>query len=75
MHNPTILATGQIAPHATIEVHFVAANGKPDAVRVIWPREPTQVSPAHLADIASAACRVLANASVELSRLKAGRKR
>jgi hypothetical protein len=41
-------------------------------VVITWPSQPTPVLPAAYADAAAKAMRVLANASVELARIKAG---
>jgi hypothetical protein len=70
MLNSIVLATGKInnADEITVEL-------KNDRVIINWPAEPTVVSPRKLSEVMSQACRILANASTELSRMKAGKRR
>jgi hypothetical protein len=68
------LAFGQITPHHTITIELVQPAGEPGAVFIRWPDEPTRVSPHKLSEAMAAACRILANGSTELARLKAGQK-
>jgi hypothetical protein len=65
------LARGAITAADELVVELV----QPGAVRIIWPTQPTVVPPAHYAETAAAAMRLLANGSTELARLKAARKR
>jgi hypothetical protein len=60
----TRLAEGQI-----INVELVS-----DSVIIRWPSEPTITRPTSYDNVASDAMRTLANATVELARLKARRK-
>jgi hypothetical protein len=69
MPNPIALASAQVA-NDIIKVELVGDN-----VVVRWPEHPLQVSRASFPDAAATLTRLFANASVELSRLKAGRKR
>jgi hypothetical protein len=45
---------------------------RPETVSIAWPSEPTVVTTAHAPATMATACRLLAAASTELSRIKAG---
>jgi hypothetical protein len=71
------LASGQFtpSPHNTISIELIEPVGGQAIVRVTWPLQPTITSAAKYAEMAAVAMRILANASTELSRLKAGKRR
>jgi hypothetical protein len=74
MTNVTELASGQVTSTATLTVVLVQAEQASAVVIVKWPDKPTVLHPRKLAEAMAAACRVLANASTELSRIKAGKR-
>jgi len=41
---------------------------------IMWPDQPTSVSPSHYGDLVVRATRLLANSSTELAAIKAGRR-
>jgi hypothetical protein len=64
-----VLAQGHVSPGSPILVELTRSH-RPDAqptVTVHWPRI-TECSPAKFAEVVSEACRLLANASLELAR-------
>ena len=77
MSKSTILATGQFTPSPdnTITVELLEAAAQQATVRVIWPAQATVTSAVKSAEVAAVAMRILANASTELSRIKAGTRR
>jgi hypothetical protein len=75
-HPTTPLASGTInASGDTIEVVLVQPADMPAVIRIIWPLQPTVADPRRYAEVAAAAIRLLANASTELARRKATRRR
>jgi hypothetical protein len=46
----------------------------PEAVMIMWPDQPTSVSPRHYGDLVARVTRLLANSSLELAAIKAGRR-
>ena len=75
----TTLASGQVHMSDGILVQLIEPDHQPPLVTdqpprvvVTWPNHTTVCTPAKLAEVAAAACRVLASASTELSRIKAG---
>jgi hypothetical protein len=46
----------------------------PVAVRIVWPSAATITTPAHYLEVASAAMRLLAEASTTLTRIRASRR-
>jgi hypothetical protein len=77
MSKITELAAGQFttSPDNTIRVELLEPAGEPAIVRVTWPAQATVTSAVKYAEAAAVAMRILANASTELSRLKAGKRR
>jgi hypothetical protein len=86
-HPPIVLASGQIKLNDHITVELIAPSDwpvlrtDPDAVteespriRIVWPPHSSVCTPAKLDEVVAAACRVLANASTELHRLRAQKK-
>jgi hypothetical protein len=67
-----LLATGRVAPDATLTVELISPQGMPQIILITWPVQPTPVQPTAYADAAARAMRVLARASVELSQRRAG---
>jgi hypothetical protein len=77
MSKQTTLASGQItpSPHDTITVELVQSVDESARTRIIWPDHTTITSPRKYAEVAATAMRILANASTELARIKAGTRR
>ena len=76
MTNVTTLGEAQITQsiHETVTVELVQPDGEPARIRIVWPPHTTTTTPAKYAEAAAAAMKVLANASTELSRIKAGKR-
>ena len=65
-----VLSEGQVTADSPISVQLIK-NTKPGTrptVVITWPSHVTECSPAKLAEVVSAATRILANASTELAR-------
>jgi hypothetical protein len=75
MSKITTLASSQITAVDTITVQLLEPTGEPAIVRVTWPLQATITSAVKYAEVGSVAMRILANASTELSRIKAGTRR
>jgi hypothetical protein len=73
--SPITLAEGDITPAAKLTVELIDTKDIPQTILIRWPVKPTPVSPKRYTEIASRAMRLLANASTELARLQAARKR
>jgi hypothetical protein len=74
MTKRTQLASGEV-PNGTIRnIWLVQPADKPESVVVMWPQRPTAVSPRHYSELAATVCRLVANASLELAAIKAGRR-
>jgi hypothetical protein len=70
MHEATPLSSGTINGQA-LRIELVERdNDQPAAIVVRWPAKPTIASPANYDQLAAAAMRLLANASVELAGIK-----
>jgi hypothetical protein len=74
MNQRTELASGQILDGVVLTIWLVRPADKPESVVVIWPQQPTAVSPRHYSELAATVCRLVANASTELAAIKAGRR-
>jgi len=61
-----VLASGDVTPTAKLIVQLIDDDGRP-YVLVIWPAEPTRISPARYDQVIARAFRTLANSSVELA--------
>jgi hypothetical protein len=72
--NRTQLASGEILNGTILSIWLVQPAGKPESVVVMWPQQPTAVSPRHYSELAATVCRFVANASTELAAIKAGRR-
>jgi len=72
-----MLSEGHVTPDSPISVQLIK-NHHPNArpiVVITWPSHVTEVSPVKLGEVISNATRILANASTELARLDAAKKR
>jgi hypothetical protein len=66
-----VLSEGHVSPDSPISVQLIN-NHHPEArpiVVITWPGHVTKCSPAKLAEVVSAACRILSNGSTELARI------
>ena len=74
-HPITPLASGPINQSGdTLSVELVEPADAPPAVLIRWPAAPTITTPARYNEVASAAMRLLAEASTTLARIKASRR-
>jgi hypothetical protein len=69
----TLLSRGQLNGQ-TLIVWLIRPTDEPEHVAISWPSAPTRVSTAKAPQTIADACRLLASASTELSRIKAGGK-
>jgi hypothetical protein len=67
----TQLASAQLDGVDELVVQLIRPTDTPALVRIVWPSQPTIVDPKQYAEAAAIAMKVLAGASVELSRLQA----
>jgi hypothetical protein len=70
----TILSSGPINGGDTLTVELFQPDRMPVAVRIVWPGAATITTPAHYLEVASAAMRLLAEASTTLARIRASRR-
>jgi hypothetical protein len=70
----TQLAHGQIAAADELSVQLIQRDSMPAVVRIVWPTAPTITTPARYNEVASAAIRLLAEASTTLARIKASKR-
>ena len=70
----TILSSGPINGGDTLTVELIQPDRMPVAVRIVWPSAATITTPAHYLEVASAAMRLLAEASTNLARIRARRR-
>ena len=70
----TILSSGPINGGDTLTVELIQPDRMPVAVRIVWPSAATITTPAHYLEVASAAMRLLAEASTTLTRIRASRR-
>jgi hypothetical protein len=70
----TQLAHGQIAAADELSVQLIQPDSMPAVVRIVWPTAPTITTPARYNEVASAAIRLLAEASTTLARIKASKR-
>jgi hypothetical protein len=74
MSHPITLADSKIgSDHFVIEL--IDSPNSQATVTVTWPKQPVSVSARRFPDIAAQLTRVISNASIELSRIKAGDRR
>jgi hypothetical protein len=75
MSDVTQLASGRINQSGDrLSVELVEPADAPPAVLIRWPAAPTITTPARYNEVASAAMRLLAEASTTLARIKASRR-
>jgi hypothetical protein len=70
----TILSSGPINGGDTLTVELIQPDSMPAVVRIVWPSAATIITPAHYLEVASAAMRLLAEASTTLARIRASRR-
>jgi hypothetical protein len=70
----TILAQGTINGADSLTIELIQPADHPPIVRVVWPSAPTITTPTRYNEVASAAMRLLAEASTTLARIKAGKR-
>jgi hypothetical protein len=72
-----VLSEGHVTPDSPMSVQLIK-NHHPEArpiVVITWPVHVTKCAPAKLGEVISNATRILGNASTELARLDAAKKR
>jgi len=70
----TILSSGTIDGADTLTIEVIQPDSMPAVVRIVWPTAATITTPAHYREVASAAMRLLAEASTTLARIRASRR-
>ena len=70
----TILSAGPINGADTLTIEVVQPDSMPAMVRIVWPTAATVTTPSHYLEVASAAMRLLAEASTTLARIRASRR-
>jgi hypothetical protein len=70
----TILSSGTINDADTLTIALIRPDSMPAVVRIVWPTAATITTPAHYLEVASAAMRLLAEASTTLARICASRR-
>jgi hypothetical protein len=70
----TELASGEILNGTILGIWLVQSADKRESVVVMWPQQPSAVSPRHYSELAATVCRLVANASTELAAIKAGKR-
>jgi hypothetical protein len=70
----TILSSGPINGADTLTIEVIQPESMPAVVRIVWPTAATITTPAHYLEVASAAMRLLAEASTTLARIRASRR-
>ena len=74
MAKSTILSSGPINGADTLTIEVIQPDCMPAMVRIVWPTAATITTPAHYLEVASAAMRLLAEASTTLARIRASRR-
>ena len=74
MTNRTQLMSAEIVDGAVLAAWLVKPDNGPEAVLIMWPDQPTSVSPRHYGDLVARVTRLLANSSTELAAINAGRR-
>jgi hypothetical protein len=74
MTQSTILSSGTINGVDRLTIELIQADSTPAVVRIVWPTGATITTPAHYREVASAAMRLLAEASTTLARIRARRR-
>jgi hypothetical protein len=70
----TILSSGPINGADTLTIELIQRDSMPAVVKIVWPTAATITTPAHYLAEASAAMRLLAEASTTLARIRASRR-
>jgi hypothetical protein len=70
----TTLSNGSINGADSITVELIEPDANPAVVRIVWHQQPTITPPGRYNEVASAAMRLLAEASTMLPRLKASKR-
>jgi hypothetical protein len=70
----TPLAMGQVTDSDWVRVELVRTRNGRELAVIVWPKEPTRVSPNKLGGTIAQVCRILANSGIELA-ARHGRKR
>src|SRR5215207_5401268 len=70
----TILSSGPINGADTLTIEVIKPDSMLAVVRIAWPTSATITTPAHYLEAASAAMRLLAEASTTLARIRASRR-
>jgi hypothetical protein len=73
MSKVTVLTEGTVHLSNDLLITLVEPDNEPARVVISWPQHATVTTPAKLNEVVAAACRILASASTELSRIKSGR--
>jgi hypothetical protein len=67
-----VLASGRLNRSGdTISIELISPDAMPAVVRIVWPAAATITTAARYLEVASAAMRLLAEASTTLARIKA----
>ena len=74
MTQSTILSSGPLNGADTLTIEVIQPDHMPAVVRIVWPTAGTMTPPAHYREVASAAMRLLAEASTTLARIRASRR-
>ena len=74
MTQSTILSSGSINGSDTLTIQVIQPDSRPAVVRIVWPTAATITTPAQYREVASAAMRLLAEASTTLARIRASRR-
>ena len=74
MTQSTILSSGPINGADILTIELIQPNSMPPVIRIVWPTAATITTPAHYLEVASAAMRLLAEASTTLARIRASRR-
>jgi hypothetical protein len=74
MNDRTQLAAGEIVGGSVLAAWLVKPDDGPERVMIMWPDQPTSVSPRHYGDLVARVTRLLANSSTELAAITAGRR-
>ena len=74
MPKPTTLASGQLNPSDQLDVELHRPADLPAFILVRWPSAPSVTRPDDFADLVAAVYRILADARVNLSRMRGDRR-
>ena len=70
----TILSSGTVNGADTLTIEVIQPDSMPAVVRIVWPSAATITTRARYLEVASAAMRLLAEASTTLARIRARRR-